>query len=236
MDRSLTNTLVALAFAGLVLLGFGAYGLYFYMFSKPKIDREIKIRDNMRQISLGIEMFADVHKNKLPAPASYDEEHEPLLSWRVHLLPFLLQEDLYNEFHLDEPWDSDHNRTLIERIPEQYQSLTAERGKTPFLLAVGENSIFAGPSSNAQDRVKGIGIYEKDDLADDAFYLVDAAPGNHVIWTKPEDWDFDQPNPLEGVRQREEGILVVGDPFAKDDFIDPSDEASWRRRLPVRSK
>ena len=27
------------------------------------------------------------------------------------------QGDLYKEFHLDEPWDSEHNKKLIEKMP-----------------------------------------------------------------------------------------------------------------------
>jgi hypothetical protein len=42
------------------------------------------------------------------------------LSWRVHLLPYLEQEDLYAKFRLDEPWDSPHNRKLILQMPEIY--------------------------------------------------------------------------------------------------------------------
>ena len=45
---------------------------------------------------------------------------KPLLSWRVHILPYLEQQELYDQFHLDEPWDSEHNRQLISLMPETY--------------------------------------------------------------------------------------------------------------------
>jgi hypothetical protein len=46
------------------------------------------------------------------------------LSWRVHLLQFLdpAEVDLYEKFHLDEPWDSDHNKTLIAKMPNVFRS------------------------------------------------------------------------------------------------------------------
>ena len=39
------------------------------------------------------------------------------LSWRVLLLPYLEEKTLYEQFHLDEPWDSPNNKKLIERMP-----------------------------------------------------------------------------------------------------------------------
>ena len=74
-----------------------------------------------------------------PPAYSTDKNGKRLLSWRVHLLPYLEQEKLYKEFHLDEPWDSDHNKKLIARMPAVFRSsadpkLTADF-KTTYLAA-----------------------------------------------------------------------------------------------------
>src|SRR5262249_19374530 len=53
----------------------------------------------------------------LPPAASYDLQGKGLQSWRVHLLPFLGEDKLYKEFRLNEPWDSDHNKKLLSRMP-----------------------------------------------------------------------------------------------------------------------
>ena len=37
------------------------------------------------------------------------------------LLPYLEDGELYREFHLDEPWDSPHNRPLLDRMPGIYR-------------------------------------------------------------------------------------------------------------------
>src|SRR5205823_10918869 len=62
------------------------------------------------------------------------KQGKPLLSWRVHLLPFLEQDNLYKQFHLDEPWDSEHNKKLIARMPPVYRSSdkVAADGRTTF--------------------------------------------------------------------------------------------------------
>ncbi len=83
--------------------------------------RKERVANNMKQIGLAMFNYHDVHAS-FPASASYSDDGKPLLSWRVHVLPFIEHMPLYKEFHLDEPWDSEHNRKLIERMPEVYRS------------------------------------------------------------------------------------------------------------------
>lgn len=131
------------------------------------------------------------------APASYDEDGKPLLSWRVHLLPYLDRMDLYGRFHLDEPWDSPHNRTLIAEMPAVYWShgLSDQRaGKTCFLAIVDDNSMFpqppAGQPEDEKLRRRGGGIVPAGDIPDGAdrtILFVEADLDQAVIWTKPGD-------------------------------------------------
>ena len=41
-------------------------------------------------------------------------------SWRVLLLPYLDQLELYNAYRFDEPWDGPNNRLLADRMPRHY--------------------------------------------------------------------------------------------------------------------
>jgi hypothetical protein len=45
------------------------------------------------------------------------------LSWRVHLLPELGEDELYRKFHLDEPWDSPHNLPLVTEMPAAFRAI-----------------------------------------------------------------------------------------------------------------
>ncbi|MBX3399736.1 MAG: DUF1559 domain-containing protein [Gemmataceae bacterium] len=74
-----------------------------------------KSMNNLKQIALAFHSYTDFN-NAFPTN-TYDKAGKPLLSWRVHLLPYLEQAPLYNEFKLDEPWDSEHNKKLIAKIP-----------------------------------------------------------------------------------------------------------------------
>ena len=72
------------------------------------------------KIATGVNAYRKKHHTMPPAYLA-DKQGKPLLSWRVALLPYLGQQDLYKRFHLDEPWDSPHNRQLIPLIPDVYQ-------------------------------------------------------------------------------------------------------------------
>src|SRR5580765_5918800 len=73
-----------------------------------------------------------------------DREGKPLLSWRVRILPYFDQ-TLYKEFHLDEPWDSPHNRQLIAKIPNRYRPAyrsMEDKGKTCLVALRGPKTFF----------------------------------------------------------------------------------------------
>ena len=82
--------------------------------------RRMQSSNNLKQIGLAFHNFHDAYRT-LPAAAGLNDDGEPMLSWRVALLPFLEEAALYEEFHLDEPWDSEHNITLLERMPAVYR-------------------------------------------------------------------------------------------------------------------
>jgi hypothetical protein len=94
----------------------------------------------MRLIVLAMLNFED-QRGRLPGRANFDVSGQPLLSWRVHLLPFLGQKELYEQFHLDEPWDSKHNRALIAKMPPIYRTpgAPAAAGKTRFVVPVADH-------------------------------------------------------------------------------------------------
>ena len=44
--------------------------------------------NNLKHLALAMHNWHDVHKN-FPAQANFDANRKPLLSWRVHILPFV---------------------------------------------------------------------------------------------------------------------------------------------------
>ena len=70
--------------------------------------------NNVKQIVLGMISYADA--NAAFPSNSYDKDGKALLSWRVHILPYIEQDNLYKRFKLDEPWDSDNNKPLSQLV------------------------------------------------------------------------------------------------------------------------
>lgn len=60
--------------------------------------------------------------SRFPLSSTFDDNGNRLLSWRVHVLPFLGQQSLYERFNLDEPWDSPNNLPLAFEMPAAYRS------------------------------------------------------------------------------------------------------------------
>lgn len=162
--------------------------------------------DRMRMIGLALHNYHDTYR-KFPATVSFDNRGgKTLLSWRVHLLPFLEQEGLYKEFKLNEPWDSEHNKKLIRRIPGIYspenRKLVAE-GRTRVVIPSGEKTIFPG------DKKRDVGFNNILDGTSNTIMLVESADEQAVVWTKPDDLEVDFDKPLKGLGIRPPGAFLA---------------------------
>src|SRR5205085_9488987 len=103
--------------------------------------QRVRTQNNLKNLGLALLNYHE-HNKSLPPHASY-VSGKPALSWRVLILPELGQDALYHEFHLDEPWDSAHNRQLIKRMPDVFKSPKATQdGKTNYLAVVGKECVF----------------------------------------------------------------------------------------------
>jgi hypothetical protein len=165
-------------------------------------DRDLA-QNSLKQIGLAMHSYHDVYGH-FPAAASYDKQGRPLLSWRVHILPYLEQEELYKQFHLDEPWDSEHNKQLLAKMPRIYAAPlpggAKERGMTPYQVFTGKGTIF-------EDK-KGVAIKDITDGTSRTFLIVEAGEG--VPWTKPQDLPFDPDKPLPRLgRPGADGFLAL---------------------------
>jgi hypothetical protein len=77
--------------------------------------------NNLKAIALTmLNVAAQTDEPRFPAAAIRGKDGKPLLSWRVAILPYLEQKALHDRFHLDEPWNSPHNKTLLSQMPDVY--------------------------------------------------------------------------------------------------------------------
>ena len=184
--------------------------------------------NDLKQFGLAMHNFHDVYKS-FPPSARYDGE-KPVLSWRVYVLPFLDQKELYEQFRLDEPWDSEHNKTLIEKMPPVFAGSDPElrrQGKTTVLAPLGEGTIFSGE--------RGVAIREITDGTSNTILLVSVPREQAVIWTKPDDFEVDFEKPLAGlVGEGDEGFLALRADGSVQ-FISRKVDAETLRRLLIRN-
>ncbi|GAB4131001.1 DUF1559 domain-containing protein [Thermopirellula anaerolimosa] len=158
--------------------------------------------NNLKQLGLAMHNYHDVYR-RFPARAIFDSEGRPLLSWRVEILPFLECQDLYEQFHLDEPWDSEHNKTLIPLMPEVYKNPSAatEPGMAHYLALVGPGTLFEGREPRTFADIR--------DGTSNTIMLVEVNPDRAVVWTQPNDLEFDPENPLNGLGSAHPGGFGV---------------------------
>jgi hypothetical protein len=151
-------------------------------------DPRARTVNNLKFIALGMHNFTAMNGGRMPA-AAIRKGDEPLLSWRVAILPFIEQFALYERFHLDEPWDSPHNASLLKEMPGIYAPV-ARNDATPYATYYQG---FVGPGT----------LFDGDEGAKIADFMYVARPTLMVVaaaqpvpWTKPEDVPYDEGKPL----------------------------------------
>lgn len=148
--RSLANLLNAMIVVGLIVLA--AWLLLPSLGGHPPEARwRSACKNNLKQLGLALHNYHDFYESFPPAHV-VDENGTPLYSWRVLLLPFLEQEPLYDQLHLDEPWDSPHNRPLLDvdvapfRCPSEHAAVAEGDHKgigiTNYVAVVGPETMW----------------------------------------------------------------------------------------------
>jgi hypothetical protein len=136
------------------------------------------------------------HHGRLPPAAVCGEDGQPLLSWRVALLPYLGHEELYREFQLDEPWDGPHNSQLLSRMPSVYGLPRRKAGRVPPYHTLCH--VFVGEGTPFED---GKALTFDADFPDgtcNTLLVVEA--GEPVPWTKPQELRYERDGPLPDLR------------------------------------
>lgn len=144
--------------------------------------RRTQCVNNLKQIGLAFHFF-ESNTSTLPGDI-VDEDGKPLLSWRVAILPYIEQAELYGKFKLDEPWDSAHNRPLLEEMPGIYLCPSRPPGEKTHAHYRG----FAGPHAMFEPGKK-VAIRDVTDGTSNTLLVVESA--EEVPWTKPGDLPFD---------------------------------------------
>ena len=151
-------------------------------FAQGGADRKL-VTDDLKELALAMHAYHDTYKRFPPAAIS-GQDGKPLLSWRVALLPYLDEAKLYQQFKLDEPWDSKHNKKLLTKMPRVFTRLNVrpdrETTLTFFRVFTGSGTMFEGK--------QGARLQDIRDGTANTLLIVEAAEA--VPWTKPDELPY----------------------------------------------
>jgi hypothetical protein len=164
--------------------------------------------NHMKQITLAMLNYESVNGHFPPSVVT-DDAGNPLYSWRVALLPYLDGKQVYDKLHLDEPWDSPHNRPLLDEFdadifssPRIDRTLNDKSREAHYVAIVGEQTAWPpGP---------GVAIRDISDGLWGTAVLVEVG-GLDIHWAEPRDMTYEQAlDLLTGAASHQEEVVHPG--------------------------
>jgi hypothetical protein len=141
----------------------------------------------------------------------------------VHLLPYIDQGPLYEQFKLDEAWDSEHNKALLEKMPDIYKLAGEPKpGYTQVVAPAGKGFIVDG------DAVRG--LRDITDGTSNTIMVLTVKEDKAEPWTKPGGLAIDPAKAAEILGGDAQGFLALfGDGSVQDS--DPKMDAEKLKAL-----
>jgi hypothetical protein len=177
-----------LAALALVACGLCLLNCYWISVSDPgELSCRSSCQNNLKQIALAMHNYAHRY-GALPPAYVADSQGKPVHSWRVLLLPFLGEEELYKRYSFDEPWDGLNNCKLHKEIIRGYQCLSdtgprADSTMTSYVVVTGEHTAFPGARS--------VKFSDFRRPLDDSLLIVEVA-NSGIHWIEPRDLSFSE--------------------------------------------
>jgi len=136
--------------------------------------------ENLKRIGSALHQYHD-RFGSFPPAYVLNDQGKRLHSWRVLLLPFLGHSELSKQYRFDEPWDSAHNRQLLDQMPAVY-GCPADRkrpaGTTNYVAIVGPQTVW--PEHCA------ISFAHIEDGTSNTILLIETADDD-IKWLEPRD-------------------------------------------------
>ncbi|MEZ6140294.1 MAG: DUF1559 domain-containing protein [Zavarzinella sp.] len=140
--------------------------------------------NNLKQIALAFHNYESAY-GQFPSNV-LDKAGKPILSWRVQILPYIEQENLWRQFKMDEPWDSKHNLAVVEKygMPKVYANprVKVKENYTTYLMLDGKGTL--GESAVGKKMFRDI-----TDGLSNTLLTVESSRG--AFWTQPQDIPID---------------------------------------------
>ncbi len=161
-------------------------------------------QNNLRQIMLAMHNYHD-SRGQFPPAVVIDKASGVPHSWRVEILPYVEEANLYHAYKMNEPWDSENNKKVLAQMPSVFRhpSQPANSTSTAFIAAYGKGLVFE------ENPTEGTKIGEITDGTSNTIAVYETK--TDIPWTKPEDITIDlTQDKLPEFGGFEEGVFLVG--------------------------
>ncbi|MDO5566591.1 MAG: DUF1559 domain-containing protein [Planctomycetia bacterium] len=173
--------------------------------STHETNRRAQCINQLQAINYAFQLYRADH-GTYPPYCSVDAKGKPLHSWRVLILPYLGQEELYKKIKLDEPWDSKHNqqfhrafvpfyqcpsrilRTSSTQVGQHWEKVQlineqTDAGQTTYSVIVGPDTLFPGPGVG----IDPLKLYKANPKRDVGRMVLVTERVDTICWMKPDD-------------------------------------------------
>lgn len=148
-------------------------------------DQELETKEKM--VHLGKAILEYHQKNgHLPPSVIQDKNGTPLYSWRVLLLPYIGEVEIFKRWNLNEPWDSPNNKPLSEIAVPSYGDSTTN--KTAYRVFTGRNGLFDGSTLEKLSK-NGKSLTDVKDSPGKTILVIEA--GQKAGWAEPVEISLD---------------------------------------------
>lgn len=140
----------------------------------------------LRQLGIALQNYK-MSKGSFPPVYLPDKDSKPMHSWRVLVLPYLEQDDIYKKYNFDEPWDSPNNRNLLsQKLPSNNPfKCPTQKADAPestainYVAVVGKNTAWRSDKSiSLKDLAPG--------EASKTILVIETAD-SRIQWNEPRD-------------------------------------------------
>lgn len=144
--------------------------------------------NKLRQTALAFHNFESAN-GSFPSPVMVHESGKRY-SWRIAILPYIGEQELYNQYRFDEDWDSANNAKITAKMPDFFRGPEDPKDSTTtnWMMLSGPGGMFDGELSLP---IAGIR-----DGTSNTIMAVESKSSVH--WAKPEDITID---PKTGIPQ-----------------------------------
>ena len=147
--------------------------------------RQSQCRNSLRMIALALHHYHDTYDAFPPAYIA-DDQGRPMHSWRVLILPFIEQKNLYAQYRFDEPWNGPNNSKLASSMPRYVFFCPSDpnpknRSETSYLAVIGPGTVWPGATPTTMNAIT--------DGTSNTLLVVEVH-NSGINWMEPRDLDI----------------------------------------------